>query len=137
MPAVEILIDDAALKAALAVAGTRIDQIVDDLAATLQDNLEREAGPVSSRVAASFATTGSGSDERRVSSSEFIATFLARGTRDHGPVSAPRLAFAIDGRFVRPLLVRGVRANPFDRRAVTQTEAAAPSIIARALEGIA
>lgn len=47
-----------------------------------------------------------------------VAKWQIRGTRDHGPVTAPYLVFqASDGGWVTTSWVRGVTPNPYNQRA--------------------
>lgn len=98
-----------------------IAEVVEQVAQELADQLSTEGGKVSSRLGAEWPVTGSG-DERHVEAPEWWAHFLAGGTADHGPTSAPRMAFVVDGQSVFATHVVGIPATHFDDQAAHNTE---------------
>lgn len=110
---------------------------VELIADVLMGELAKESGGASTRVADGWQKERQGADGMLVNNAEFFAGWLARGTRGHGPTSAPRMTFAIDGGVVSTTYVAGIRADPFDERAVRTTESDASDLIAQLVEAAA
>lgn len=91
--------------------------------------LVRESAPASETIAHSWRPIGTHEIETDVD----FASFLARGTSAHGPAEAPVMVFESDGELVWAEWVEGVRADPFDERAVAAVTLAAPTSLQASL----
>lgn len=129
-------VDDRALVSAMRHDVNKLERLVELVAMDLSGNLEEEGGAVQSALGGHWnVDRGPGQFAARVQAPEdaWWAHFIAHGTRDHGPRSADRLVFAVDGQVVSADRVRGVTANPFDERAKMHTRSKIPTIIRRML----
>lgn len=130
-------IDRSDLDRYLADGKAAIATVIDELASELESRIGEESASASVRVAQSWEVQPGGSpDERRVVSDVFFAALLARGTRGHGPATAPAMVFTVNGDTVRASFVQGIPANPFHERAIASTEAAADGIIEQLVAGL-
>jgi hypothetical protein len=113
-----------------------LDLLVAAVADELAEESAREGGQISSRLGQRWPVEGTGDEQRTVEAPEWWAHFVAGGTKPHGPVHAPRLVFAVDGRVVSAHTVSGTAADPFDERAIRATESRVDDIIARLIGGL-
>lgn len=125
---ITIRVDDDKVVAALRNVANGIDDVIERVAEELAETVADEARPASSRLGAPWQVGAEG-DTRHVIAPEWWAHFIAGGTADHGPSTAPRLAFSVDGTMVYARHVRGISADPFDKRAVARTESRVDDIM--------
>lgn len=110
-----------------------LDRLVQEVAEEVAQEAAAEGGKVSSRLGAEWPVEGTGRERRTVEAPEWWAHFLAGGTRDHGPRNAPRLVFEVDGNIVSALHVRGIAADPFDKRAIEAVDHRVDDIMRRVM----
>lgn len=126
----QITVDEVAVDRYLSQGRKALAGMVDAFAKELEERVARESGSASSKLPGVWSI---GKDRRdTVVGTDYLpAGFLARGTQAHGPVHAPRLAFSVKGRFVQPMFVAGIRADPFHERAMDAVAHDAGDIISR------
>jgi hypothetical protein len=128
---VTITVDDDEVQALVRRVEGGMDRLVVEVADDLAGELAQEAQSASSRLGRKWEVTGSGDEVRHIEAPEWWAHFLAGGTREHGPVTAQRLTFEVNGNFVSASHVRGIPANPFDERAIRTTQRRVDDIVRR------
>ena len=126
---VPVLIDDRQVREMLRRAPGVIPALINEAAKELQAHLERESAEASTRVSESWKINQAGQFTSTVSSDVFFAGWLARGTRPHGPASAPRMVFSIDGHGVSASFVQGIPADPFEERAIAKAQDRVPTML--------
>lgn len=112
---------DEEIAAKLLATASVMSEMIDHAADLLAKDVAAEAASVSTRLSAPWSIEGWGGT-KRVVAPEFFAHFLAGGTSPHGPSTATRLVFEVDGGMVFAKAVSGIPANPFDDRAVAKTQ---------------
>lgn len=132
---VTIRVDDDEVQALVHRVEGGLERLVEEVSQELADEAAREGGRASRRLGQRWPVSGSGGTIRHVEAPEWWAHFVAGGTRDHGPRHAERLTFDIDGRFISARSVRGVKADPFDERAISTTEHRVDDIVRRLIDG--
>lgn len=127
-------VDDEGLVRALAHVNDKVDSFVQWAALDLEREVRDEAGQYSSRLAAPWSIEGEGPWERHVVAPEWWAHILAHGARPHGPRSADRMVFVIDGDVVVAETVSGTPATHFDEAAQERTRSRVDDILRRLIE---
>ena len=123
-PVVWFEVDDRALVWLGQQTTSALDRLIDDITEDLRQTAAEESA---SRHITWTAEPG------RVVADQWFAHFLARGTAPHGPESARRLFFSIDGQMVSPAFVAGIPADPFHERAAEAESSRIDDILRRAI----
>jgi hypothetical protein len=132
MPTLQITVDDEQVLAAMRRAEGLAERIIVLAAKDLGHEAQVEGGRVARHLAEPWEEQLHGL-QASVAAPEFWAHFLAHGTSAHGPVSAERLVFTVEGETVFATSVSGIAANPFDERAMADTERNLSRILQQAL----
>lgn len=129
-----ITVDSEEVTVKLKRAMNALDNLVLNAARQLAVDAAREGGNVNP-VLGDRWNVDRGMFEAKVSAPEeaWWAHFIAGGTKQHGPRTAPRMVFELDGTIISATQVAGIPANPFDKRAVSRTRSRLDDIIRRML----
>jgi hypothetical protein len=126
-------VEDEAVLASFRRVESGLHDVIVKLAEDLAHEAAMEAGHRSSRLGMPWEIQGTGSLERHVVAPEWWAHFLAGGTVAHGPTSADKLVFEVDGEVVFASFVSGIPGDHFDERAVGKTRGHVDDIMRRVI----
>src|ERR1043165_534301 len=133
-PVLTITVDDERFVRAMHETEDRIGKVLDAIAYDMARELEHEGGEVAPELGEPWRIEGrTAPTSRTVQAPEdaWWAHFIARGTATHGPRTAERMIFTIDGETVSAATVRGITANPFHERAEAATRSHVDEILRR------
>lgn len=128
------VVEDEKVRHMLTNASHALDKLVERVAVGFEKEIRGTAGAVSDRLGAPWEITGMGPHERSVVAPEWWAHFLAHGTREHGPRTADRLVFQIDGSVISVASVRGTKATHFDLKAVDKMKGRVDDILRQVIK---
>lgn len=136
MTAFSITVDADDVVRLMARGASSLDRLVEEVAEELSEELRSEGRQRSARLGEEWPVEGAGDQQRRVEAPEWWTHFVTGGTQAHGPRSATRMVFAIDGNVVSATHVRGVAADPFDRHAIDTVQHRVDDIMRRLIGGL-
>lgn len=124
-------VDDAAFTNELRDTENDLDRLINDIAHDLARELGVAGGQHASELGNDWGVDGVGSYERHISSPVWWAHFISGGTQSHGPRTASKLVFTIDGETIFADEVRGIPATHFDEQAIAKTRSHVDDIVRR------